>query len=98
MLGRGYWRTSSNDSGGGGSERTRGRGGLKSEAVRGVFRPVDDDDDYNNRAFRGFEITAHAPAAQFTDCFLSDLQSKLALKNGNCSNPNWSLLIAHLGT
>lgn len=28
------------------------------------LRPVDDDDDYNNRAFRGFEITVRASLVQ----------------------------------
>lgn len=36
----------------------------KREAGRAGLRPVDDDDDYNNRAFRGFEITVHAAPVQ----------------------------------
>ena len=43
-----------------GCEGTRGCGGFKSERrVKRGLKPVDDDDDYNNRAFRGFEITVH---------------------------------------
>lgn len=61
MLGWGLRQTSSNDSGGwqelelaDGDAQGRERGG------RGSVRERDDDDDYNNRDFRGLEIAARA--------------------------------------
>lgn len=61
MLGWGLWQTSSNDSGGGRRAGTR-------EWGHGDGWGWHDDDDYNNRDFRGLEIAARAFPRPNTQC------------------------------
>lgn len=87
MLGWGLWQTSSNDSGG-------GRSGNSRTGAHGGGRGWPDDDDYNNRDFRGLEIAARAFARSDIQApQISRMNSNMIKGIVNCFLPredNWN--------